>query len=211
MNNQNNDLLTHLKTVPVIPVITVQNLQKARCLAAALVQGGLHVLEVTLRTDCALAAITQMASVEGAFVGAGTVRSAADVKAAQEAGANFAVSPGATEAILQTAVQNRLPLLPGAATASEMMALSDRGFRFQKFFPAQASGGAAALKSFADPLPDITFCPTGGIGLHNATDYLSLPNVICVGGSWVCPKDLIEDENWTAIERLAAETYALRL
>ncbi|MGH1355697.1 MAG: bifunctional 4-hydroxy-2-oxoglutarate aldolase/2-dehydro-3-deoxy-phosphogluconate aldolase [Thalassovita sp.] len=191
------------ETAPVIPVLVVKDSDIAFPLAQALVAGGLPVLEVTLRTDCALDVIREMAKVEGGIVGAGTVLTRADAKAAKEAGAQFAVSPGATDALLDACEALDLPLLPGAATASEAMALLERGYSVQKFFPAEASGGAPALKSIGAPLPQILFCPTGGIGPNNAKDYLSLPNTRCVGGSWVAPPDLIANKDWAGIEALA--------
>lgn len=198
-----------IHAAPVIPVIVIEDAAIAKPLGEALVKGGLPVLEVTLRTDAALDAIKEMSSIEGAIVGAGTLLTEAQASAAKQAGAVFAVSPGATDMLLQACIDQKLPLLPGAATASEAMRLLERGYVFQKFFPAEASGGAPALKSLASPLPQITFCPTGGVSLKNAKDYLSLPNVKCVGGSWVVPKDLVAKEDWEGIETLAKEASAL--
>jgi 2-dehydro-3-deoxyphosphogluconate aldolase/(4S)-4-hydroxy-2-oxoglutarate aldolase len=178
-------------------------------LAEALVAGGLPVLEVTLRTPAALEAIKAMAEVPGGIVGAGTVLTSADARAAREAGARFAVSPGATPALLEACADEELPLLAGAVTASEVMALLERGYRTGKFFPAGTSGGAPALKALSSPLPQMTFCPTGGVSLANAPDYLSLPNVACVGGSWVAPKDLVAAGDWAGIEALARDAAAL--
>ncbi|MEO1239256.1 MAG: bifunctional 4-hydroxy-2-oxoglutarate aldolase/2-dehydro-3-deoxy-phosphogluconate aldolase [Pseudomonadota bacterium] len=194
---------------PVIPVLVIEDATTASDLAHALVAGGLPVLEVTLRTPAALDVIRAMAEVEGGVVGAGTLLSPGDVAAAKDAGALFGVSPGATPQLLQAAEDADLPLLPGAATASEAMSLLERGYAAQKFFPAEAAGGPAFLGSLASPLPQITFCPTGGINLAKARDYLALPNVRCVGGSWVAPKDKIAAGDWAGIEALAAEAAAL--
>lgn len=195
---------------PIIPVLVVEDAAHARPLAEALVAGGLPVLEVTLRTPAALDVISEMAKVKGGYVGAGTLITAEDVRAAKAAGATFGVSPGATDALLAACEEEGLPLLPGAATASEAMQLLARGYDMLKFFPAEASGGAPALKAIGAPLPQITFCPTGGITPDNATSYLSLPNVICAGGSWVAPKDLVERGDWAGIETLAREAASFR-
>ena len=194
---------------PIIPVLVVEDAAHARPLAEALVAGGLPVLEVTLRTAAALDVISEMAKVKGGHVGAGTLVTAEDVRAAKAAGATFGVSPGATDALLAACEEEGLPLLPGAATASEAMQLLARGYDMLKFFPAEASGGAPALKAIGAPLPQITFCPTGGVTPDNATSYLSLPNVICAGGSWVAPKDMVERGDWAGIETLAREAAAL--
>lgn len=194
---------------PVIPVITIENVEDAWSLAWALVEGGLPVLEVTLRTDAALAAIAAMSEVEGAVAGAGTVLNAAQAAAAKKAGALFAVSPGATDDVLSACEGEELPLLAGAATASEAMALAEKGYTTQKFFPAEANGGAPVLKAWSAPLPHISFCPTGGVSLANAPDYLALPNVVCVGGSWVVPNDLIKAGDWEQIKRLARQASML--
>lgn len=193
------------ETAPVIPVLVVKEAATARSLAEALVGGGLPVLEVTLRTRAALSVIREMAQVNGAIVGAGTVLTSEDARNARAAGAQFAVSPGATDRLLDACEEIGLPILPGAATATEAMRLLERGYSVQKFFPAEAIGGAKALKSLAGPLPKILFCPTGGIGLTNAADYLALPNVACVGGSWVAPGELLDSADWNAIRDLAAE------
>lgn len=195
---------------PVIPVLTVPDATKAKGLARALVSGGLPALEVTLRTPAALDAIREMSKIDGGVVGAGTIMSPNDVVAAKEAGALFGVSPGSSHAILRKAEEVGLPMLPGAATATEIMALLDQGYSMLKFFPAEASGGAAALGSFAGPIAQATFCPTGGVSLSNVNDYLSLPNTVCVGGSWVAPSRLIETEDWAGIEALANEASGLR-
>ncbi|MCV2868610.1 bifunctional 4-hydroxy-2-oxoglutarate aldolase/2-dehydro-3-deoxy-phosphogluconate aldolase [Defluviimonas sp. WL0002] len=194
---------------PVVPVLVLDNAAIAADLARALVAGGLPALEVTLRTPAALDAIRAMSEVSGGIVGAGTLLTPADVKAAKEAGARFGVSPGATERLIDACAEHDLPLLPGAATASEVMTLLERGYVVQKFFPAEAIGGAKALASLASPLPQVRFCPTGGIGLRTAPDYLRLSNVLCVGGSWVAPKDLVRARDWVAIEALAREAAAL--
>ncbi|MGY6550247.1 MAG: bifunctional 4-hydroxy-2-oxoglutarate aldolase/2-dehydro-3-deoxy-phosphogluconate aldolase [Roseinatronobacter sp.] len=194
---------------PVIPVLVIDDLAHAVPLAQALVAGGLPVLEVTLRTGCALDAIAAMSGVEGAVVGAGTVLTPAQMESARNAGAQFAVSPGATAALIDAARVQALPLLPGAQTCSEIMGLLEQGYTVQKFFPAEAIGGVTALKSIAGPLPQVTFCPTGGISVHRAQDYLALPNVACVGGSWVAPKDAMIGNDWAAITALATAAAAL--
>lgn len=198
------------RLAPVVPVLVLDDLSHAIKLAEALVAGGLPVLEVTLRTPVALDVIRVMAGVPGGRVGAGTLLTPADVKAAKAAGATFGVSPGATERLLDACAEYDLPLLPGAVTASEIMALLEKGYTVQKFFPAEQSGGAAFLKSIGAPIPQVKFCPTGGIGLKNARDYLGLPNVLCVGGSWVAPKEAMARGDWAAITQLAAEACALR-
>lgn len=195
---------------PVVPVLVIDDLAHAAPLARALVSGGLPALEVTLRTPVALDAIRAMAEVEGGMVGAGTLLTPADVKAAKKAGATFGVSPGATDRLIAACEDEGLPLLPGAVTASEIMALLERGYTVQKFFPAEQSGGAAFLKSIGSPIPQVRFCPTGGISLKNAPDYLSLKNILCVGGSWVAPKEAMAAGNWAEITRLAAGARALR-
>ncbi len=197
------------RLAPVIPVLVIDDARHARALAEALVKGGLPVLEVTLRTAAALDAISEMAAVEGGVVGAGTLLTAADVTAAQKAGARFGVSPGATDRLLEACEAADLPLLPGAATSSEAMRLLERGYSVQKFFPAEANGGASALKSIGAPIPQVRFCPTGGVSLKNARDYLGLANTLCVGGSWVAPKDLVANGDWEGITALAREAAAL--
>ncbi|WP_134726158.1 bifunctional 4-hydroxy-2-oxoglutarate aldolase/2-dehydro-3-deoxy-phosphogluconate aldolase [Paracoccus luteus] len=195
---------------PVIPVIVLSNPDWAEPLARALVAGGLPVLEVTLRTPAALEAIGIMAQVPGAQVGAGTVLSAADVHRARKAGATFAVSPGLTDALADSCKDAALPLLPGAATATEAMQAADRGYTMLKFFPAEAAGGVAMLKSLGGPLPGLSFCPTGGITADNAAAYLGLPNVACVGGSWIAPETLMAAGDWAGIEARARAAAALR-
>lgn len=197
------------RLAPVIPVLVIDDLATARPLAEALVAGGLPALEVTLRTACALDAIREMAKVPGGVVGAGTLLTPADVKAAKKAGALFGVSPGATDTLLKACEDADLPLLPGAATATEAMRLLECGYSVQKFFPAEAAGGAAALKSIGAPLPQIRFCPTGGVTLQNAPGYLSLPNTLCVGGSWVAPAGLVQAGDWDGIAALASEAAKL--
>jgi len=194
---------------PVVPVLVIDDASRAEGLAKALIAGGLPALEVTLRTPAALEAIAEMAKVAGGVVGAGTLLTAEDVEAAKLAGAVFGVSPGATDRLLDACEANDLPLLPGAATSTEVMRLLERGYTMQKFFPAEANGGAKALKAIGAPLPQVKFCPTGGITLENAHDYLSLSNTICVGGSWVAPSGLVRAGDWAAITALAAEAAML--
>ncbi len=194
---------------PVIPVLVIEDASVAAPLARALIAGGLPVLEVTLRTPAALDAIAQMALVEGGVVGAGTLLSPADVARAKAAGARFGVSPGTTDALLDACEAADLALLPGAATASEAMRLLERGYTMQKFFPAEASGGAPALRAIGAPIPQVAFCPTSGVTPENAPDYLALKNVRCVGGSWVAPRALVDAGDWTAIEALARQAAAL--
>jgi 2-dehydro-3-deoxyphosphogluconate aldolase/(4S)-4-hydroxy-2-oxoglutarate aldolase len=193
---------------PVIPVLVVDNLDTAQGLGTALVRGGLPVLEVTLRTSCALDAIAEMAKIKGGIVGAGTLITPKDVENAVAAGATFGVSPGATDALIDACEANGLPLLAGATSASESMALMARGYTVQKFFPAQAAGGAPFLKSLASVIPQITFCPTGGVSLANAADYLALSNIECVGGSWVAPSSATNAHDWDTIEQLARDAVS---
>lgn len=197
------------RLAPVIPVLVVDHVAEGKPLAQALVAGGLPVLEVTLRTPAALDVIRAMAEVEGGRVGAGTLLTRADVKAAKAAGATFGVSPGATPALIDACSEFDLPLLAGAVTATEVMTLMELGYTVAKFFPAETSGGAAALKAIGAPLPQMRFCPTGGIGMGNVGDYLSLPNVLCVGGSWVAPKAAIAAGDWAKVTTLAAEAAKL--
>lgn len=197
------------RMAPVVPVLVVEDPAHAVPLARALVAGGLPALEVTLRTPAALEVIRAMAEVEGGVVGAGTLLTPADVKAAKAAGARFGVSPGATPRLIAACEDEGLPLLAGAVTASEVMALLEAGYTVGKFFPAETSGGAAAIRALGGPLPQMAFCPTGGIGLGNARDYLSLSNVMCVGGSWIAPKAMVQAGDWDGITRLAAEAAAL--
>ena len=188
---------------PIMPVLVVRDAAHAAPLAKALIAGGLPALEVTLRTPAALDVIAAMSKVPGGVVGAGTLVTPQDVRAAKAAGAVFGVSPGATDALIEACLAEDLPLLPGAATASEAMRLLERGFTTQKFFPAEASGGAPALKAIGAPLSQIHFCPTGGVSLSNAKQYLGLSNVLCAGGSWVAPDALVSAQAWDDIEALA--------
>lgn len=194
---------------PVIPVLVVEDAAHAADLARALVKGGLPALEVTLRTPSALDVIREMAHVEGGVVGAGTLLTPKDVEAAKEAGATFGVCPGATDRILDACEANDLPLLPAAATTSEVLRLYERGYTVQKFFPAEVNGGVPALKAIGAPIPQVKFCPTGGVSLQNAPDYLALPNTLCVGGSWVAPGAMVKSGDWDGITRLAAEAARL--
>ena len=199
-----------LKAASVVPVMVIENVADAVPLARALVKGGLPVLEITLRTKAALECIRAIiAEVEGAIVGAGTVLDGKKLKEAEHIGCAFAVSPGSTKSLLDAAQDVIVPLLPGSATATECMNLMDRGYRFQKFFPAEPAGGVAYLASLASPLPQVSFCPTGGITLESAPKYLKLANVITVGGSWMAPKKLVEAKDWKAIEALARQSAQL--
>ncbi len=198
-----------LALAPVVPVLIVESLAEAAPLGRALVKGGLKALEVTLRTPVALDAIRAMSEIEGAVVGAGTLLTPADVKAAKASGVRFGVSPGCTETLLKACQDEGLPLLPGAVTASEVMRLLEWGVETMKFFPAEQAGGAALLKAWSSPLPKAKFCPTGGISLANAKDYLSLPNVLAVGGSWVAPKEALKAGDWAKVEELARAAAAL--
>lgn len=196
---------------PVIPVIVIDSLATAVPLARALVAGGLSVLEITLRTPVAMDAIRAIASeVPEAVVGVGTVLSPAQLDDAGRAGARFAVSPGVTPTLVAAARDHAVPLLPGAATVSEVMFLREAGYRFLKFFPAEASGGTKFLSSLASVIGDVRFCPTGGVTPANAGTYLALPNVVCVGGSWMLPKDRVAAGDWDAIRTAAAAASALR-
>ncbi|TMV11290.1 bifunctional 4-hydroxy-2-oxoglutarate aldolase/2-dehydro-3-deoxy-phosphogluconate aldolase [Arenibacterium halophilum] len=194
---------------PIVPVLVVKDAAQARPLAEALVAGGLPALEVTLRTPAALNVIREMAQVPGGVVGAGTLVTPQDVRDAVAAGATFGVSPGATDELLAACEAEGLPLLPGAATATEAMHLLARGYDMMKFFPAEASGGAPALKAIGAPLPQITFCPTGGVSADNALSYLSLANVACAGGSWVAPAEAVERGDWARIQKLASDAATL--
>jgi 2-dehydro-3-deoxyphosphogluconate aldolase/(4S)-4-hydroxy-2-oxoglutarate aldolase len=195
---------------PVIPVLVVEDAACAPQLARALASGGLKVLEVTLRTPAALAALSAMAAAApDAIVGAGTVLNADDLKRARDAGAKFIVSPGLTPALARAAEAAGVPLLPGVATCGEIMAGLDLGLDHFKFFPAETIGGAAALKAVAGPFARVRFCPTGGVTLQSAPGYLALPNVLCVGGSWVAPREAVAAGDWGRIEDLAREAAAL--
>jgi len=196
---------------PVIPVIVLQRVEDAVPLVQALVAGGVRVLEVTLRTPVALEAIARMVrEVPQAIVGAGTVRTAADARAAAAAGCRFAVSPGYTDAVGSACRSLGLPLLPGVATASEVMQAQDAGYGFLKFFPASAAGGVPMLKALAGPFPDVQFCPTGGLTPANAPEYLALPNVPVCGGSWLTPADAVAAGQWDRITELARAAAVLR-
>lgn len=199
-----------LDLAPVIPVVVVEDLVDAVPLARALVAGGLPAIEVTLRTPVALDAIRAIADgVPDAVVGVGTVISPGQVSDALAAGARFLVSPGWTDVLLESMRASGVPFLPGVSTTSEVVALLERGVREMKFFPAEAAGGAAYLKALAGPLPQARFCPTGGVGPANAPEYLALPNVACVGGSWMLPADAIASRDWGRVEALARQAAGL--
>lgn len=200
-----------LDLAPVLPVVVLEDAADAVPLARALVAGGLPAIEVTLRTAAAPEAIRAIASeVPGAVVGAGTVLSGGDARTAVATGARFLVSPGWTDQLLDAMKVSGVPFLPGVSTASEVMALLERGITEMKFFPAEAAGGTAYLKSLASPLPAARFCPTGGIGLASAPSYLALPNVGCVGGTWMLPAEAVRTRDWARVEALAREAAALR-
>lgn len=200
-----------LKIAPVIPVMVVERIEDAVPLATALYNGGLKVLEITLRTPCALDAIRAMVDAlpDDAVIGAGTILTPEDLEKAVAAGSKFLVSPGTNPALVAAAKKSPVPLLAGVATPTEVMHLAAEGFTHMKFFPAEAAGGVPMLKSIAGPLPQITFCPTGGIDLAKAPTYLALPNVACVGGTWMAPKELMKAGRWDEIERLAREAASL--
>ncbi len=200
-----------MQDAPVIPVIVLNDVAHAVPMARALVAGGVRMLEVTLRTPQALACMEAIArDVPEAVVGAGTVRSKADAQAAANAGARFAVSPGYTSAVGQACRDLGLSLLPGVATGSEIMMAQEDGFTQLKFFPAMQAGGPAMLKAWSGPFLDVKFCPTGGVTLQNAPEFLALPNVVCVGGSWIVPADAMAKGEWDKITQLAKDTQALR-
>jgi 2-dehydro-3-deoxyphosphogluconate aldolase/(4S)-4-hydroxy-2-oxoglutarate aldolase len=205
------DIAAIAALAPVIPVLTVERTADAVPLAKALVKGGLPVLEITLRTPVALDALRAMAAeVPGAILGAGTVLNVEQLDQARRAGARFVVSPGCTRALAEAAKAAGMPFLPGVQTVSEAMALADQGFRLMKFFPADQAGGLGWLKAVAAPLVELRFCPTGGIGADAAPSYLALPNVVCVGGSWVAPHDAVAAGDWQKVERLAAAAADLK-
>jgi 2-dehydro-3-deoxyphosphogluconate aldolase / (4S)-4-hydroxy-2-oxoglutarate aldolase len=211
MPSKTEKLLSLLDGQPVIPVLKIDRVADAVPLARALARGGLRVIEITLRTADALECIRRAAGeVEEAIVGAGTILDARQFDEAAAAGSKFIVSPGVTGELLAAAADSEVPLLPGAITPGEIMTAREAGLDFLKFFPAEQAGGAAFLKSLASPFGGIKFCPTGGVTARNADDYLSLPNVICVGGSWVAPDDLVKAGQWDAIEALAREAATLR-
>lgn len=211
MSEKTARLMSLLDGQTVIPVIKIANVGDAVPLARALARGGLRAIEITLRTTDALEAIRRIAGeVEEAIVGAGTILNTRQFDDAVAAGSQFIVSPGFTKELLSAAGNSAVPYLPGAITPGEMMTALEAGIDFLKFFPAEQAGGAAYLKSLASPLAAIRFCPTGGISAKNARDYLALPNVVCVGGSWIAPDDLVAGGQWDAIEELAREASALR-
>ena len=200
-----------LGLAPVIPVVVVDEVEQAVPLARALLRGGIPVIELTLRSEAGLGAIEAVASeVEGMVVGAGTVVTPEQVRQVQDAGAQFLVTPGSPPRLLEAALASGLPLLAGAGTLTEMLTLSEAGLQAMKFFPAEASGGRAYLSAVNGPCPQLRFCPTGGITPQTATDWLALPNVGCIGGSWLTPKDAVAQGDWARIEALAAEAAALR-
>lgn len=199
-----------LTLAPVIPVIVLDDVELARPLAEALVAGGLPALEVTLRTPNALRVIAEMGKVPGAVVGSGTVRSPLQMEQSVDAGCRFMVSPGSPPRLIEAAEDYEVPLLPAVGTPTEAMTMDEHGYTFLKFFPAEALGGAPVLSAFAAPLPDLMFCPTGGVNLENARTYLALPNVVCVGGTWVMPMDALAARDWGRVSALAREAAALR-
>jgi len=211
MASKTEKLLSLLDGQPVIPVLKIDRVADAVPLARALARGGLRVIEITLRTADALECIRRAAGeVEEAIVGAGTILDARQFDEAAAAGSKFIVSPGVTRELLAAAGGSEVPLLPGAITPGEIMTAREAGLDFLKFFPAEQAGGTAFLKSLASPFGGMKFCPTGGVTTKNANDYLGLPNVICVGGSWVAPDDLVKAGKWDAIEALAREAATLR-
>jgi 2-dehydro-3-deoxyphosphogluconate aldolase/(4S)-4-hydroxy-2-oxoglutarate aldolase len=204
------DALTLLRQGPVMPVIVVNDAAVAVDLARALVAGGIRTLEITLRTKAALAAMRRIRDeVPDALVGAGTVRTRAHLEAALDAGAQFGISPGLTPELAAAARASGVPFIPGVATPSEAMHAQDEGFNILKLFPAEAVGGIKLLKALAGPLPELRFCPTGGIDINSAPNYLALPNVLCVGGSWLTPDDAIAAQDWARITALAQQASAL--
>lgn len=204
-------LLEILKTSPVIPVIAIEDPTHAVPLARALVSGGIRVLEVTLRTAHGLDAIRRIAhEVPEAILGVGTITRENEFEAASAAGAKFGVSPGLTRSLIHAAAENGLPLLPGVMTPSEVMLAREAGFHYLKLFPAVPAGGVGALKALAGPFPDVQFCPTGGITQETAHAFLECDNVVCVGGSWLTPRDAVREGNWDAITQLASHASGLR-
>ena len=200
-----------LTSAPVVPVVVIENIEDAVPLAKALYNGGLKALEITLRTPVAAEAVKLMKeAVPDAYVGTGTVIDKATFEASVAAGAGFMVSPGVNDELLALAKETDIPFLPGAATPSEVMNLASHGFKFLKFFPAEAAGGAPMLKSIGGPLPQVKFCPTGGISLATAPKYLALNNVVCVGGTWMLDKELIANKDWQAIEALAKQASKVK-
>lgn len=204
-------LRQHLQEVAVVPVLTLESPEEAAPLAGILCEAGLTMIEITLRSESALAVLEAMASAQPqALLGVGTVKTATQLRQARDAGARFAVSPGFLPAIADAAAALKLPLLPGVASASELMAAQAHGLDTLKLFPAQAIGGVALLKALHAPFPEVAFCPTGGVGPDNAPAYLELPNVVAVGGSWMVPKDLLMARDWAAIAHMAQRAAALR-
>ncbi|MCX7073895.1 MAG: bifunctional 4-hydroxy-2-oxoglutarate aldolase/2-dehydro-3-deoxy-phosphogluconate aldolase [Methylococcales bacterium] len=198
-----------LNASPVMPVMVIQDLENAVPLAKALVAGGIRVLEITLRTAVALEAIRQISKeVPGAIVGAGTILTPEQLKAAEEAGAVFAISPGLTPTLLAAAQKSSIALIPGISNLSELMLGMEYGLDHFKFFPAENAGGIPMLKAIAGPIPQVTFCPTGGISLANYNDYLKLSNVACVGGSWLAPADVVKNKDWAKVTELAQQAIA---
>jgi 2-dehydro-3-deoxyphosphogluconate aldolase/(4S)-4-hydroxy-2-oxoglutarate aldolase len=211
MQAKTEDFLSLLDSQPVIPVLKIERAADAVPLARALARGGLPAIEITLRTGDALEAIRRVAGeVEEAIVGAGTILDAGQFGEAEAAGSEFIVSPGVTRELIAAAADSKTPLLPGAITPGEIMMAREAGLDFLKFFPAEQAGGVSFLKALASPFAGMRFCPTGGITARNAHDYLALPNVICVGGSWVAPDELVKAGDWAAIEKLAREAASLR-
>ncbi len=209
MQNWNLSPRKILEDGPVIPVLVIEELERAVDLARALVRGGIRVLEITLRSDVALEAIQRIrCEVPEALVGAGTVTSAADLEAVVAAGGSFAISPGLSTSLLRAASQGGIPLIPGIATASELMQGLELGYDTFKFFPAEASGGISMLRALAGPFPGVRFCPTGGITGENYLDYLALETVTCVGGSWIVPGQFLADRDWEGITLLVRQTLA---
>ena len=205
------DIAALAALAPVIPVLTIDRVEEAVPLARALVKGGLPVLEITLRTDVALAALKAIArEVPDAIVGAGTVLDATQVRQVQEAGARFAVSPGCTPALVAATRSAGLPFLPGVQTVTEAMVLAEQGFAVLKLFPADSAGGPGWVRAIGAPLTGLRFCPTGGVGADTAQAYLSLANVACVGGSWVAPRAVVAVQDWSQVERLAAAAARLK-
>ncbi len=199
-----------MNTSPIIPVMVINKLEHAVPLATALVEGGLKVLEITLRTPVALEAIKKIkAEVPDAIVGAGTIINLETLEKTIDAGSEFIVSPGVTDSLIDAALKSGIPILPGIVTPSEVMNLLEKGITEMKFFPAEAAGEIPMVKSIGGPLPQVTFCPTGGVNPKNAGDYLALKNVACVGGSWMAPADLVDAENWDEIKRRTIEAVAI--
>jgi 2-dehydro-3-deoxyphosphogluconate aldolase/(4S)-4-hydroxy-2-oxoglutarate aldolase len=211
MASRSDALIDLLAGQPVVPVLKIDRLADAVPLARALAAGGLRAIEITLRTPVALDAIAAVArEVPEAVVGAGTILNTRDFDNVEQAGARFIVSPGQTPALLERAARSHAALLPGAITPAEMMMLLDHGYTVGKFFPAEQAGGKPFLKSLASPFAGLSFCPTGGISMKNAAEYLALSNVVCIGGSWVAPDDALAAGDWERITKLAAEAAALR-